>query len=611
MYQFEFFDKKSYQSKLKALPNPPENFIGIEDIELMRSSYWAEHCLECGEPLCYSTCEHYAPRADGRCKRFEFGIFDNPVFGQFPHHAEISFRKWGKLESIVYPGVMKPEEALAIDSDWATRRKGKRRLMSLGALGRRLYPIEARQQFGSDKYQFSDSVGKADMMATPMFLLQLFSLEDGAFTLFLEITDDADLVFREGVRVAPGYNQVVLDAASVFPGKGKLRVKIYPEANAEVRIVLLFCNFVKLREPTSQQGPDLVQAESKPAVKVKCVAWDLDNTVWNGILMENDPDLLELRPGVVEAMRWLDERGVIQIVASKNSDSDVLPVLDRLGVSQYFVARFVNWNPKSANLAEAAALLNINIDTFALVDDSPFERAEVLENLPMVRVYPETVVGADGGGFSSLPEFDVVITAESGKRRQMYQAEMERKTQSAASSASPIEFLKSCKLEGRIGPLIDEPSKLRGYELLQRTNQLNLSGHRYDKGEFFERVANGPDRCLTMFCSDRFGDYGQVLYLEKTLDDDTETLVIDEYALSCRVARKGVEAALAKWLLRECAADGVKAIELHGVKTERNGLLVESFCLAGFEDMSVGNDIVLRLEDETRLVNPDIVTIIR
>ena len=55
----------------------------------------------------------------------------------------------------------------------------------------------------------------------------------------------------------------------------------------------------------------------------------------------------------------------------------------------------------------------------------------------------------------------------------------------------------------------------------------------------------------------------------------------------------------------------MKAIELHGVKTERNGLLVESFCLAGFEDMSVGNDIVLRLEDETRLVNPDIVTIIR
>ena len=654
MYQYEFYNRSLRTGDTRPASPMPASFAKPGDIAWVRSSYWAEHCLECGEPLCYETCELFSKRPDDRCRRFSFGIYDNPRFADAPFGAEIAFRKWGKLESIVYPGSLTAEEALKSDALWKARCAGKRRLMGLGALGRRIYPVEARQAFDSEKYGYADAAGSGNVRDTPFFLLQLYSDETDAFTLFFDITDGDALSFREGIRISPGYNQHVVNASRAFPGRDKLRMKIYPENNREARIVLLFCELVQfvagvvpVEYPKAQAdaagsadantgdaAPSSANPQAKPAKKVKCVAWDLDNTVWDGTFVESDPEELALRPGVLDTMKALDDRGIIQVVVSKNTESEVKPTLDRLGVSDWFVVLFVNWKPKSQNLEAAADLLNINIDTFALIDDSSFEREEVGFSLPMVRTYDETTVVAEraegsaaSGGASAkdaasvpnaagaapifaLPEFDVPVTSESKKRRQMYKTEMQRKEASATSNSDPLDFLRSCEIRAHLFHPNDDATILRSYELLQRTNQLNLSGNRYEKDVFFDRMQDGKAHRLAMTCGDRFGDYGQVLYLEACVSkNDPSLLVIYEFALSCRVARKCVEAALAKRLLELFEPQGVRSIELRGKRTDRNGLLIDSFCAAGFGNASTDDALVLRLASAADLVTPDVVQV--
>src|SRR5438105_10164366 len=156
-----------------------------------------------------------------------------------------------------------------------------------------------------------------------------------------------------------------------------------------------------------------------PADKVKCVAWDLDNTLWEGTLLEDGPDGCRLRPEVRALIERLDERGILQTAVSKNDHDDAWAVVERLGLQDYFLYPAINWGQKSANLKQIAERLNIGIDTFAFVDDSPFERAEVAAALPMVRVYsPEQLAG-----LLERPELDVPVTEMSRKRRLSYLAE--------------------------------------------------------------------------------------------------------------------------------------------------------------------------------------------
>ena len=144
----------------------------------------------------------------------------------------------------------------------------------------------------------------------------------------------------------------------------------------------------------------------------------------------------------------------------------------------------------------------------------------------------------------------------------------------------------------------------RCHELLQRTNQLNLSGIRYTLEELRMRIADPDAVALTAFCADRFGPYGQILYLDGVVEDGA--LVVREFAMSCRVAGKYVEAALVEWLRGYC---DVRQIVLEGRKTERNGLLVRTFTSMGFEDESAGDAIRLVLAKDAQLEHTDVVAV--
>lgn len=612
MFQYEFFSKKDFVRHSAPKESLPDCFTTLKDIRWVRSSYWAEHCLECGEPLCYETCPNFVARADQRCRLFKYGMYDNPHFKNSPYHVELQFRKWGKMETILYPGSLSPDEAMQLHDNWKQQSLEKNALMRFGKLGLRRFPIEERRKFDSQKYGVSTREGADNPQDTFHFLLQLYSYEKEPFVLFFDITDDTDLSFRESITIFPGYNQKCMDVQRIFPPKGRLRAKFYPADNAESDVVFLFCEFVQLMpnvHPQTYPVPAIDNQQLQPADKIKCIAWDLDCTLWDGILIESNPDNLSLNPTVLDTVKALDQRGIIQIVVSKNTEADVLPVLKRLNIYDYFVYIFANWDAKSANIKHAAELLNIGINTFALVDDSIFERNEVTYELPMVRVYPETVLNADSAEYLlTKPELDVPVTEDSKNRRQMYQIEAHRKQAALGTNGNNLAFLKSCNIIATISKPTTSEEYLRSYELLQRTNQLNLSGNKYQQDDFFAHVKSAKTDCYIIKCEDRFGSYGQVAYLEAIPNSLTNTLQITEFAMSCRVANKYVEASLIKELFAHYAPQNISQISLCGTKTSRNNLLIQTFTAMGFEQLDDTEKIHLSCSFPEDLLNTGIVT---
>src|SRR5678815_3970601 len=109
--------------------------------------------------------------------------------------------------------------------------------------------------------------------------------------------------------------------------------------------------------------------------EVKCVVWDLDNTIWNGTLLESD--VVRLKPKVADVIRELDSRGILQSIASKNNYEDAMTKLSELAIEQYFLYPEIHWNPKSESISNIQRNMNIGIDTILFIDDQPFERDEV------------------------------------------------------------------------------------------------------------------------------------------------------------------------------------------------------------------------------------------
>ena len=221
-----------------------------------------------------------------------------------------------------------------------------------------------------------------------------------------------------------------------------------------------------------------------------------------------------------------------------------------------------------------AKSLNIGIDALAFVDDTAFERREVSSAWPAVRTYD----AAEAGNLLSLPEFDVPATEESRNRRQMYRAEEKRNTLLAASRTDITEFLRKCNLKLHIFEPSAADEKLRCYELVVRTNQLNMSGIKYTPEEFEAVLNREGHKNFAFSCADDFGSYGIVGFGQYRTEG--KMLIFTEFAMSCRVAGKFVESALFSHLLqRENCESGRFAVQ----KTKKNILLRNSLEGIGFK----------------------------
>lgn len=582
MFQSAWTDKNNIE--FDKILNYPEDFIERSDIECVSTLYWDEHCLECSAPACYKTCQIYYARKDGACRRLQYGFKLMKSPDKLLWRIFLKFRKWGKIEARINKGTMSPADI----EKYNRKEINKAKLFTLAS-----YVFSPKKFCYSSKW---DGLRRKKYAELPQmhnfcsdFLFQCRYDGQENFNMFFEITDKENtVIYKESITVCRGYNQKIIKLAFSLPEGGLVR--LYPENNFEAELEIYAADFVRLKKAVPKDS----------AKKVKCVAWDLDNTVWKGILAETDPEELTLRDGVLDTIQELDKKGIIQIIVSKNDCETVIPVLKRLNIFEYFVYVFANWQPKSRNIYYAARALNIGLDTFALIDDSVYERSEVSDALPCVRVYDEI----EPYRLLNLSEFDVPVTDESLKRRISYQQEAKRSEIKVFHGGNNANFIRSCNLKIRLEIPKTVLQKERSLELLQRTNQLNLSGHKYSAEEFEMLLQDNSVNKIIMYAKDKFGDYGQVAFICYKKSDNS--VHITEYAMSCRVAGKLVENALFNWF--RAKFDG-HTVYLDGIKTDRNGTLTDALKTAGLSDESNNGKIKFALYGNSQIVDVDAVAV--
>lgn len=180
---------------------------------------------------------------------------------------------------------------------------------------------------------------------------------------------------------------------------------------------------------------------------VKCLVWDLDDTLWDGVVLEGDapPPF----PRATTTLKTLDSRGILHAAASRGDHDTATAHLDATRLGEWFCAARISWGDKSAAVRHIAETLNIGLDTVAFIDNDPAERAEVLAALPMVRCYPADLAGQ----LPELPEFRPAhVTAEAAGRRLLYRTEWRRRQAEEESGGDRRAFLASLDLVMEIAP---------------------------------------------------------------------------------------------------------------------------------------------------------------
>jgi FkbH-like protein len=329
----------------------------------------------------------------------------------------------------------------------------------------------------------------------------------------------------------------------------------------------------------------------------KCLVLDLDNTLWGGVIGDDGLEGIQLGQGsgVGEAFvafqryaRDLAGRGVILAVCSKNDEATALEPFEKhpeMILKRSDIACFVsNWNDKASNIKHIAQQLNIGLDSLVFVDDNPFERNQVRGELPMVAVpeLPEdpslySACIASGGYFEA-----VALTRDDLNRSEQYQKNLERE-KAQASFGDLSEYLKSLEMEMIWGPF-DPLSLPRVTQLINKTNQFNLTTRRYSE-EDTSRFAADP-RTVTLRCrlTDRFGDNG-IIGIIIAVEEKEGDWDIDTWLMSCRVLGRGVEQAMLKLLIQEVSGRDGKRLLGRYIPTAKNGMVKDHFAGLGFEPL--------------------------
>lgn len=570
-------------------------------IESVYALLWREHCVECAPPECYRMCQLFVPRRDQKCARFRYGIFRNPaVRGLFDYGADVHFRRWGKLESTLKYGTLLRTSLRSLSHvDEAAVR-----IVNLAS--NRLQSIDSKRRLNGAYTLLRDNVLRcltrsSDPADTIFDEFIVEALNPGeTFQIVLEVYQDRPL-FRSSAVIRPGHNliRIPFRDMNIDLAKRTGKISIRPDNDVEARVIFTWLDFVRFRvaQPVDEQVA--------PASKVKCLVWDLDNTLWSGILVDDGPDSISLRPGVGNLLRELDARGIIQSIASKNEHTAAMTVLENLGISDLFVCPAINWGPKSRSIQQIATELNIGLDSLAFIDDAKTERAEVTHALPQVRVYDENEVEA----LIQRPEFDVPVTAESRKRREFYLVESNRKRVAESYGTAYETFLTNCELEATIF-IPREPQQIeRCAELLQRSNQLNLTTRRHTKSDLVRLLGDPAALCVGLSCRDRFGEYGIVGFASVRLVGDVPVLA--DFVLSCRVAKKKLENAWFKWLLGKLRRLSSQKLKAMFIPTKRNSEMLAVLKEVGFVEIEKQEGALwLELECERHVPASDIVNIV-
>jgi FkbH-like protein len=327
-----------------------------------------------------------------------------------------------------------------------------------------------------------------------------------------------------------------------------------------------------------------------PGKKIKCLVWDLDQTLWSGILLEGDP--VALRPGVRETIVELDKRGILQSIASQNDPDLALEQLRAWGLVKYFLhPQFDLIADKASQIANVRHLLNLQLEHMAFIDDDPGQRAYVAYALPAVTVL-------EASQAPTLTHMDMFAvehpTEETRHRREFYQAEIQRQAAERDWRGQRLDFLRSCHIVLALRPAAPQDVPRIG-ELVERTNQLNTAAHHLSTQDI-ARQLNSSDYCLMVaHMSNRFGDYGTVGVL--IVHQLPQKWVIEVLLVSCRVMGQGIGEGLLCYGLRQAKEQGQQSLHALYRKTAYNRAMHLLFVTHGFKRWQEQNGLMTFTHD--------------
>ncbi len=343
----------------------------------------------------------------------------------------------------------------------------------------------------------------------------------------------------------------------------------------------------------------------------KCLVMDLDHTLWGGVVGDDGLEGLVLGQGSAlgeaftafqEYARELSRRGIILAVCSKNDEANALEPFEKhpeMVLKRADIACFVaNWNDKASNIRGIAEQLNIGLDSLVFVDDNPFERALVRQELPMIGVPevgddPANYAGiiADAGYFEGL-----AITDEDRARSGQYQGNLQREASRASVTDLPA-YLRSLEM-ALVWRGFDAIGLQRTVQLINKTNQFNLTTRRYTEEDV--RAVMGDERSfgLQLRLLDRFGDNGVISIVIGKMND-ADDMVIDTWLMSCRVLGRQVEPTTLNLVAAAAQRLGAKRLVGEYFPTKKNGMVRDHYERLGFtkeqEDASGGSRNLLDL----------------
>jgi len=411
------------------------------------------------------------------------------------------------------------------------------------------------------------------------------------------VNEDVKIPFQQLLELNHGFHRVRMgyeEISRFLDLRSPFNIELVP--NEEPTETILYFGLMEFVREVSTLEKSASENRKSAGSKIKCVVWDLDNTLWDGILVEDGPGKLKIKPHVVQTIKELDERGILHSIVSKNNPDEALAVLKAFGIDEYFLCPQISWEPKSQGLKTVARQLNIGIDTLLFVDDSEFELQQVRAAHPEVRA-----LNADR--FLEIADMEacqVPVTAESRERRKMYQVESERQNTAGGFGDDYMSFLRYCSIRLNIQPMT-EANLNRVHELTQRTNQMNFSGNRYEKS-VLEGILAAPELdTYVLDVEDRFGSYGVVGF---SIVDNRVPLMTD-LMFSCRVHSKRVEHAFLAYIIRKYVAIIGKDFYANYRKTLRNAPSGRVFSDMLLQETRVDGGVTLLVFPHNREVPDD------
>ena len=326
----------------------------------------------------------------------------------------------------------------------------------------------------------------------------------------------------------------------------------------------------------------------------KCLILDLDNTVWGGVIGDDGLEGIELGHGLgigkafTEFQMWikkLKQRGIIICVASKNNEDtakepfekhpDMILKLDDIAVFQ------ANWETKVDNIRTIQGILNIGFDSMVFLDDNPFERNMVRENISGITV-PE--LPEDPAQYLeylySLNLFETASYSNADKdRTKQYQVEAKRVSLSK-TFMNEADFLKSLNMVSVVTGFTKFNTP-RVAQLSQRSNQFNLRTVRYTEADIEDFAHNSDVIDLSFTLEDKFGDNGLIAVIIMKKQDE-ETLFVDTWFMSCRVLKRGMENFTLNTMVEFARSKGYKRIIGEYIPTPKNKMVEMHYPNLGF-----------------------------